>query len=206
MQTHTNKHLSRVSQRGFTLVELLVVIAIIGVLVALLLPAVQAAREAARRTKCTNNLRQLGLAAQNYYSAHNRFPTGFLGSMGSDPGDIKDDTVQWLGIFTYLLPYFEEAGISNQINDIDLNVDNTDTPYWNDSDHPNTWAAGQWKIGLLTCPTIPSENPHYAYWDKIAYSSLWRVVRVGGLSATGIEMGETNYLGVSGWYGPVASN
>lgn len=191
---------------GFTLIELLVVIAIIGILVALLLPAVQAAREAARRTKCANNLRQLGLSAQNYYSAQNQFPTGFLGSMGSDPGDIQDDTVQWLGIFTYLLPYFEQAGISDQINDIDLNVDNEDTPYWIDSDHPNTWAASQWKIGLLSCPTIPSEKPDYAYWDKIAYSSLWRVMRVGGFPAPAIEMGETNYLGVSGWFGPVASN
>jgi len=192
--------------RGFTLVELLVVIAIIGVLVALLLPAVQAAREAARRTQCANNLKQLGLSAQNYYSAQNQFPTGFLGSMGSDPGDIFDNTVQWLGIFTYLLPYFEQAGISDQINDIDLNVNNTDTPYSNDTDHPNAWAASQWKIGALTCPTIPNQKPDYTYWDRIAYSSLWRIMRVDGFTAPDIEMGETNYLGVSGWFGPVTSN
>ena len=184
------------SQHGFTLVELLVVIAIIGILIALLLPAVQAARESARRTKCTNNLKQLGVAAHNFHSAKNRFPTGFLGSMGSDPGNLTDTTVQWLGLFAYLLPYFEEATLSDQINDIDLNVNNSDTPYWIDTDHPNAWAASQWKIGSLQCPTIPPEKPPYAYWDRIAYSSSWRVMKVGGFGASDVEMGETNYLGV----------
>jgi prepilin-type N-terminal cleavage/methylation domain-containing protein len=90
------------SNRGFTLVELLVVIAIIGILVALLLPAIQAAREAARRSQCMNNLKQIGVALQNYHSAHKTLPMGVALGEGA----------MWSG---FLLPYMEEAALTQLV-------------------------------------------------------------------------------------------
>lgn len=92
-------------KHGFTLVELLVVIAIIGVLVALLLPAVQAAREAARRMQCGNNLKQIGLGLHNYHDVHKRFPVGARGDGG------RFGNPEWPYLLHYLLPYVEEPNL-----------------------------------------------------------------------------------------------
>lgn len=122
MSAYRNKH------AGFTLVELLVVIAIIGVLVALLLPAVQSAREAARRNQCSNNLRQLALAHLNYESARGGFvpmakfwwngtPNGLEPGFLSGPGGWYDDH----GWYIPLMPYIEQGNVSN-LGDSDLSL------------------------------------------------------------------------------------
>jgi len=100
-------------KRGFTLVELLVVIAIIGVLVALLLPAVQAAREAARRTQCISNIKQLGLALQNYHSAQNSFPVGMQFENPKSAATSTDFKANWI---VEILPYIEQQAIYNSFD------------------------------------------------------------------------------------------
>jgi prepilin-type N-terminal cleavage/methylation domain-containing protein/prepilin-type processing-associated H-X9-DG protein len=127
----------RYEQRGFTLIELLVVIAIIGVLVALLLPAVQSAREAARRAQCVNNLKQLGLALHNYESTHNAYPMGAI---------TRSRTYDNCGVYwghTWLnsiLPYLEAT---NQYNSV-----NFSRPY----NSVTQFTAFRLKIGTLICP------------------------------------------------------
>ena len=110
-----SSHSKLKSVRGFTLVELLVVIAIIGILVALLLPAVQAARGAARRIKCNNNLKQFGLAAQNYHDVHKTFPR--YGFRSFQPTE-QDRWRIWQGysVHTMLLPYMEQQALYSRVH------------------------------------------------------------------------------------------
>jgi prepilin-type N-terminal cleavage/methylation domain-containing protein/prepilin-type processing-associated H-X9-DG protein len=104
--------LSRTIFGGFTLVELLVVIAIIGILVALLLPAVQAAREAARRSQCQNNLKQIALAFQNYHSTHNQYAPGWIEN-NVQPRVERGPNFAWGAL---LLPYLEETALNDQFD------------------------------------------------------------------------------------------
>jgi prepilin-type N-terminal cleavage/methylation domain-containing protein/prepilin-type processing-associated H-X9-DG protein len=124
-------------QSGFTLIELLVVIAIIGVLIALLLPAVQAAREAARRAQCVNNLKQIGLALHNYVESTGVLPFG----QGPEP------TNTWNGwsSLAMLLPYLEQRNIYNSIN--------FDMPDGSAPGAPANTTSQQVRLGGFLCPS-----------------------------------------------------
>lgn len=102
----------RTERGGFTLIELLVVIAIIAVLVGLLLPAVQAAREAARRAQCTNNLKQIGLALQGYHDTHNTFPAGGWIAVYNQPL-TNNMNIGWSAV---ILPWLEQNALYSEVN------------------------------------------------------------------------------------------
>lgn len=132
---------------GFTLVELLVVIAIIGVLVALLLPAVQAARTAARRSQCQNNLKQIGIALLNYESALETLPPGTKMNSYGDP-EVPIAGVRF-GWSARILPYVEQAAAASQI-DLEASVANMGANQ-----------GGATLVATYICPASPSENDHW---------------------------------------------
>lgn len=144
--------------KAFTLVELLVVIAIIGVMVGLLLPAVQAAREAARRMQCGNNLKQIGLALHNYHDTHNKFPPGTM----HRPDFITSSDPEWPGIHHFLLPYMEQAAfyeaLANQGPDTTGRYGWSHEPPWQESgvDSFTKVIVGQ-SISNYLCPSDPGQ-------------------------------------------------
>jgi prepilin-type N-terminal cleavage/methylation domain-containing protein/prepilin-type processing-associated H-X9-DG protein len=152
--------------RAFTLVELLVVIAIIGILVALLLPAIQSAREAARRTQCINNLKQFGIALQTYHSAHNTFPPGAV---------MQTPTQVYTNAYAALLPHFEEESLHK--------IYDANKPW---EDQP-VGVAGV-AITIFKCPSSSAMNP---FVDPLMDPD-WAVDQTYGISEYAFSMGYTD--------------
>ncbi|MFM7038465.1 MAG: DUF1559 domain-containing protein [Planctomycetaceae bacterium] len=206
-----------VARRGFTLIELLVVIAIIAILVALLLPAVQQAREAARRTQCKNNLKQLGLAAHNHHDVYNRMPVGHYGVpkditwSGTGPRNLQWRQHQWFGILPQLLPYIEQSSLYNQIP-IWKGLDHRPDPAsatgnylpevaWFDDTQTNTLA--QFKLPAVLCPSDPQKTRNPPYCPILQHMDETGFFTVVGFG-TERGYGETNYLGVAGYFGNIS--
>jgi len=161
---------------AFTLVELLVVITIIGVLISLLLPAVQSAREAARRMQCSNNLKQLGLALHNYHSAIGCFPPGWICEYDSSNSIVQRPEWGWI---VFLFPYMEQENIYRQlrVGDRTLAAAYSDTSYYGQP-------LLRVKLGILRCPADTT-------FDYLPHSlRAWGNVN--------FEPATCNYVGVMG--------
>jgi prepilin-type N-terminal cleavage/methylation domain-containing protein len=203
--------------RGFTLVELLVVIAIIGILVAMLLPAVQSAREAARRSSCSNNLRQIALAALNYESANQHLPPGYLAGKNFNKPEAEEAVTpqgekkryhQLTGVFLFLLPYMEATSVWDEITKtLEMGVDqyDYDGPI---SDDESAWKTAQTILGGLLCPSAPAELPQTAILDK-SYGKLslgYLILQSDQWKPETTRLGLTHYMGCSGVWGQVGPN
>jgi len=166
-------------KRGFTLIELLVVIAIIAILIALLLPAVQQAREAARRSTCKNQLKQLGLALQNYHETHSAFPIG-AGFVGTDAGGNEAGRrAPWTVL---VLPYLEKSVLYNQF-DFTAQFEAIYSSAPSSTANANASAT---VINSFRCPSYPDEdglhsnyfgvmggNPQTPSWSLSNGRAMW---------------------------------
>ncbi|MFO0870546.1 MAG: DUF1559 domain-containing protein [Pirellulales bacterium] len=210
----------RAARRAFTLVELLVVIAIIGILVALLLPAVQAARESARRSQCTNNLKQIGLAIHNFHDTHQRLPPGYLGTSSHIPATYSN--AQWLGTLSFLLPQLEQQNIYDRIQAV-KNVDQPTAdpfvnpwpagpllPWWSTPIGPNgedDWVTAQTRIRGFLCP---STNPYSSTGGTSGNIHCHGLDGIGTCTASYFagpsQLGRTNYLPSAGPMGAIPTS
>ena len=165
------------NSRGFTLIELLVVMAIIGILVGMLLPAVQQVREAARRTECLNNMRQLGLASHNYLSSHRRFPDGLYCSEFS-PSTNDPYRLNFYGhtFFQKLLPYVEQNNL-DRIWNFGMSSDAAKSNTMDVNGNLTIDAPSATVVGLFTCPTdvVPENAVEYDY-SNIGFPQGWHGV------------------------------
>jgi prepilin-type N-terminal cleavage/methylation domain-containing protein/prepilin-type processing-associated H-X9-DG protein len=158
---------------GFTLIELLVVIAIIAVLISLLLPAVQSAREAARRAQCINNMKQLGLGVMNFESANKVYPPDVqqllpLGFRDPDPiAQIAGPTAR-AGWFELILPFMEQSTIYNQLNTSlsCFNTQNIPPAIGGSGKYSGTNSAYSTAIATFICPSSPA-NATINYWNAV---------------------------------------
>ena len=205
-------------KRGaFTLVELLVVIAIIGILIAMLLPAVQAVREAARNTQCKNNIKQIALAAVNYESGLMRFPPGMLEEIDGLSENDMNGRGQELGVLVHLLPFIEANNLADLIEPTLLNIDS----YANDGDGNGFWGefdlAGEanarfasiHQVPAFKCPSDQQETDGIILAlgsfgnDASSFSvGLFLAGRGALIGDHGdAPIGTTNYVGVAGAVG-----
>jgi prepilin-type N-terminal cleavage/methylation domain-containing protein/prepilin-type processing-associated H-X9-DG protein len=152
--------------RGFTLIEMLVVIGIIGVLVALLLPAIQAARESSRRTSCVNNLRQLGIALQNYESSHRGLPAGYISQVVKVNG-IDTDTGPGWGWAALLLDNLEETALRGRVR--------FDRPI----EDPLNLQVRTKTVDVYLCPSDTVEPVWTAYQDVVGVVPPPKICDVG---------------------------
>ncbi|QEL15209.1 DUF1559 domain-containing protein [Limnoglobus roseus] len=190
------KKCSRAPQ-GFTLIELLVVIAIIAILIGLLLPAVQKVREAAARMSCSNNLKQIGLAAHNYASVYGNLPPGCLnGSTNAYPVPNTSYTGSsgngMVGALVFLLPYLEQNNVYTGLRPGCNVFPPTDVWYWT----PN---ADQTTIKNFLCPSDTLGS------DSGTGELAWMTIYINGLTysyfGAGTGFGRTNYAAVAGYVG-----